>query len=617
LPPAEPRWSAVVAGDKFIRLSWNPNDEPDFKNYILYRNTQDQSASAQPLTTTSALAYQDDAVDYRQRYYYWLVAVDKGGHASKFSSSVNAVPVDAPPAQPKWSSIASGDKYLQLSWQANTERDLKQYRVYRSTTNDQATAQLIATQAATTYLDVQVDYGKTYYYWLVAVDAGDGASLYSAVKSGMPRNNPPATPTNVSLVRVNDVNTITWKSNTESDFSFYYVFRNTINSTSGATIVETPTTNTYTEPATPNVTSYYWIMAVDNSYNGSGYSRSVNDAVVMKDQQISFLPIPPKHLAEGSFVLEATATSGLPVSYSVSNTAVATINDNVVTLLTSGTVDITATQGGNNEYNAAPEVVQKLIIKQPQTITFNALPAGLAIGTSIALDATASSGLPVSYAVANPAVATIAGNTMTIVGGGTTDVTATQPGNDEYEAAEAVVQKLVVKQLQTITFDEFQKVDVGTVVALNAVASSGLPVTYKTNNSAVAQISNNKITAVGAGVAEITAMQAGDDFYAAAEPVTRTITVNVVTAAETPLNGSGPSLYPNPATDEISITLDTFLPGTPILVNVIDSKGTVVHKFLATTNGQLTLDVDHFVDGLYYVQLKQGDLHAERKFVKQ
>jgi sugar lactone lactonase YvrE len=77
---------------------------------------------------------------------------------------------------------------------------------------------------------------------------------------------------------------------------------------------------------------------------------------------------------------------------------------------------------------------------QPQTITFPALPDVTWNGTpqTVALNATASSGLPVSYAVTGPA--TIAGSSLTVNGVGTIQVTATQAGNGGYLPAAPVSQ---------------------------------------------------------------------------------------------------------------------------------------------------------------------------------
>jgi hypothetical protein len=79
-----------------------------------------------------------------------------------------------------------------------------------------------------------------------------------------------------------------------------------------------------------------------------------------------------------------------------------------------------------------------------QTITFAQLPGqALAAGT-LALTATASSGLPVSY-VANPAnVCTVANTTATLVGAGICRITAVQNGDATFTAAPTVARSFSI-----------------------------------------------------------------------------------------------------------------------------------------------------------------------------
>jgi hypothetical protein len=55
-------------------------------------------------------------------------------------------------------------------------------------------------------------------------------------------------------------------------------------------------------------------------------------------------------------LLNATASSGLPVTYSVANKDIATVSGNVLTLLQPGTTVVTATQAGDANHSAAPPV---------------------------------------------------------------------------------------------------------------------------------------------------------------------------------------------------------------------------------------------------------------------
>lgn len=72
------------------------------------------------------------------------------------------------------------------------------------------------------------------------------------------------------------------------------------------------------------------------------------------DQTITFDQIPQTELkVNNSITLNAVASSGLPVRYSTSNSTIAEVAGNVLNLKSAGTVTITATQDGNNQYNSS------------------------------------------------------------------------------------------------------------------------------------------------------------------------------------------------------------------------------------------------------------------------
>jgi gliding motility-associated-like protein len=247
------------------------------------------------------------------------------------------------------------------------------------------------------------------------------------------------------------------------------------------------------------------------------------------DQTISFSTLSSKTCGDADFSLSASASSGLSVSFTSSNPAVATIAGNVVHIAGAGISVITALQAGNANYNAAPDVQQTLTVnKANQTITFSVLPAKTYGDADFSLSATSSSGLNVTFAGDNPAVATVTGNTVHIVASGTAVITASQAGDANYNAAADVQQTLtVIKANQTISFSALPtKVYGDADLTLSATASSGLSVTFASGNTAVATVIGTSVHIVGAGTSVISASQAGDANYNAAPDVLQTLTVS-------------------------------------------------------------------------------------------
>lgn len=87
------------------------------------------------------------------------------------------------------------------------------------------------------------------------------------------------------------------------------------------------------------------------------------------------------------------------------------------------------------------------ITKANQTITWNqTLEFGCSDSKNVTLTATTDNGLPVSYAIANPALGTISGSTLNITGSGNSTITATQIGDQNHNAATAVVKPIEISQ---------------------------------------------------------------------------------------------------------------------------------------------------------------------------
>ncbi len=101
---------------------------------------------------------------------------------------------------------------------------------------------------------------------------------------------------------------------------------------------------------------------------------------------------------------------------------------------------ISATNAGGT----ANETLVITIDQAPQSITFSPLTPVNMGDADFQLGAVASSGLAVSYSSSNPLVATVSGDMVTIVGPGTTDITASQAGDANYLAATPVMQTLTV-----------------------------------------------------------------------------------------------------------------------------------------------------------------------------
>lgn len=235
--------------------------------------------------------------------------------------------------------------------------------------------------------------------------------------------------------------------------------------------------------------------------------------------------------------LGATASSGLPVSYTVTE-GPASVSGNVLTLdgvRGDGYLRIVATQAGDADVAPASATQFVSLAGRAQTIEFPELASRPANSAPFAPGATASSGLAVVYQVVSGPASTD-GTLITLSGStGSVRLRATQPGDSVHEPAPAVERYLTVTAAtdtvaQTITFPSLLSAEVGVGQLLQATASSGLTVNYEVvaGSATLTGPNQNILTATAAGLVTVRASQPGGVnegiTYAAAVSVERSFT---------------------------------------------------------------------------------------------
>ncbi|MCA6383184.1 MAG: T9SS type A sorting domain-containing protein [Cytophagales bacterium] len=96
--------------------------------------------------------------------------------------------------------------------------------------------------------------------------------------------------------------------------------------------------------------------------NYSTITKKVTLNVTKANQVITFSDISDKQLPNAPFILSATVSSFLPVTFSTTSTKI-TLSENQVTILDAGKASIVASQPGNGNYNAATSVTREFCIK--------------------------------------------------------------------------------------------------------------------------------------------------------------------------------------------------------------------------------------------------------------
>ena len=236
-------------------------------------------------------------------------------------------------------------------------------------------------------------------------------------------------------------------------------------------------------------------------------------------------------IADGSFLIPSFVTfnSTVPVIYSSSNPAVATISGNTVTIVgIAGITTITASQAASSDgiYPSGLATVQLVVTLVTPTLSafaiasrdFGSVPFTLNLPTS-------NSSGAFSFASSDPAVASIVGNVVTVVGAGTTAITATQAAAANYTSKTVTALFVVNPIVPTLSAFAIDSRDFGSVpFTLNLPTSNSLGTfSYASSDLVVASIVGNVVTVVGAGTTTITATQAATTNYKS-----RTITASFV-----------------------------------------------------------------------------------------
>ncbi len=250
-------------------------------------------------------------------------------------------------------------------------------------------------------------------------------------------------------------------------------------------------------------------------------------------QTIDFTALGTATYGDANLTLNATASSGLPVNFSSSDATVATVSGNILHLLKAGSVTITASQAGNGNYQPALATQNLVVNKAPLNIT--AVDQMTTFGTAIPpltvtyngfLNGDTQTGL-----ITQPTISTTATRNSAV---GAYPITASGAAAANYNITYTGGTLRVFPGIQTITFIALNKYYGDPDFPLTATASSGLPVTYSSSNTAIATVDADGLVHIaGAGTVLITALQQGNGNYIATTAINQQIVINKATLTAT------------------------------------------------------------------------------------
>ena len=196
--PVNPDSLIARVSDDAINLNWKAptvnidGSQPvNLLGYNVYRSeSSTESGKLLNKTPVNQNLFADSLFEFGNEYFYFVRAVAVGNNGELVESAEsNIIKIFArdnfAPSPPGAITIAAAPNNISIFFAVNPEKDIAGYRVYRSENPNLPKAEwfLLTNEILTinVFQDAEVESGKTYYYYLTAVDKNGNVSLPSVV----------------------------------------------------------------------------------------------------------------------------------------------------------------------------------------------------------------------------------------------------------------------------------------------------------------------------------------------------------------------------------------------------------------------------------------------------
>jgi fibronectin type 3 domain-containing protein len=405
--------SAVSATEIDLRWTANSTNETGF---VVERSLTNTFA---PITSFNVAVgqtvFQNTGLTGGTTYFYRVKAINTVG-SSAYSNITSATPAGVPAAPSILTAAVASATQINLGWTDNSNNE-NNFVVERSFTNSFTAVTSITLPAnQTTYSDMGLTTGTTYFYRVKATNA-IGSSGYSNTVSTTP-DTAPAAPSNLSATAASTTQiNLAWTDNSNNESNFV-LQRSLTNAFTAVTSFTLPANQiVYSDTGLTAGTAYFYRVKATNAVGSSTYSNPPASATT-NPAPLTITPATLGNAVIGvaySAVLTVTGGSG-PFSWTISAGALpAGLGINATSGLISGTPSSTGT------FSFAVKVTnaaQSGSVNYSITVAAGAVPAvpgGVKVtagNAQVTLSWTASAGAT-SYIVRR---ATVSGGPYTQVG---------------------------------------------------------------------------------------------------------------------------------------------------------------------------------------------------------
>lgn len=324
LPPPPPLELQTAVNVLDISLSWTIQPSDDLIGFKVYRS--ENADSTMTVIHSGLLAKnQNQFLDHLLKtggYYYRVTSVDANGNEGLSQKIFIEVRDVTPPLPPRNVVVSADTGKVILTWNRNSEPDLKGYYVYRSLHDGNHHDNEFVVVNTTAIIDntytevIPRNVRSKFVYAVVAEDQSYNRSKMSAVSVvGLPDVKPPQHPV-IRNVRSDGSNlVIEWLPSPEGDLAGYNIFRSvdSINFKQMNVNAYSSKSYRYTDnQVAVNQRYYYYVQAADSAGNVSAPSNiftGINKAAISGNapQKIQVEYIKAKKEISLSWTLPATA----------------------------------------------------------------------------------------------------------------------------------------------------------------------------------------------------------------------------------------------------------------------------------------------------------------------
>jgi fibronectin type 3 domain-containing protein len=273
-PPSVPVLTAAPVSCTKVALTWSAAvpGGPPIGNYHVYKGAS--TSTMTQLVVTPNTWYTDTTDSANTTSYYAVQSSDTGKppDLSAISQPVAVTTYAYPSVPANLTATPESSSKITLNWSASISGGLQlgNYHVYGGPSPNNLSQ--LAVTPNTTYNNVSLTAGQTYYYAVQATDtANDDSALSNSVSATTLQ--PPTTPANVAAQGVSSSEiTISWGASSGTlNIAHYYIFRG--NTATSLSQIGTTANLTYNDRSlSPGTTYYYGVQAADTAGDHSAVS---------------------------------------------------------------------------------------------------------------------------------------------------------------------------------------------------------------------------------------------------------------------------------------------------------------------------------------------------------